>query len=291
MQKKTFTEKFNIILIVLFFLIPILALNFGFYFFAIIKDSFERNEQEKNAVREAEVLAVESKFSNQLSILFRKFFDVLKSDTQGVVKENSFNNRLEYYSNKIFETPFPKYSLYVFKFDPKVKVTEMLFSKGNIKGGKKGLCLTFEYLYDTSIKDQNDGSNNNKNESFAKSLLGNHTQLNAVAKSLRSLPVNIKCNNQLALFIWDYIVTDNNIVYGSFLICDEIDNHSECGRWLALKSLRSRCLSSKKIAIGAFLPIYKDYGKAFMQYPLSESETFKSWASSITIQDESKLET
>ena len=70
MQKNTFTEKYNIILIVLFFLVPILAINSGFYFFAVIKDDFERNEQEKNAVREAEVLAVEAKFSNQLSILF-----------------------------------------------------------------------------------------------------------------------------------------------------------------------------------------------------------------------------
>ena len=292
MQKNTFTEKYNIFLIVLFFLVPIFAINLGFYFFAEIKDSFERNEQQKNAVREAEVLAIESKFSNQLSILFRKFFDVLKSDSQlDGVKDNSLNDHLEHYADKIFATPFPKYSLYVFRFDPQVNSTEMLFSKGDIKGGKKGLCLTFEYLYDTSIKEENDDSNINKKEIFAKSLLGKHTQLKAIAKSLRRLPVNIKCYNQFALFIWDYIVTDNNIVYGSFLICEEIDKHSECGRWLALKSLKSRCLETKKIALGAFLPIYKDYGNPIKPYPLDNSKIFGKWADSITIQEESKLET
>ena len=294
MQKNTFTEKYNIILIVLFFLVPILAINSGFYFFAVIKDDFERNEQEKNAVREAEVLAVEAKFSNQLSILFRKFFDVLKNDSeQSLIKDNSFNKHLEHHANIIFDAPFPKYSLYVFKLDNNTHSSELLFSKGDIKGGKKGLCLSFEYLYDTSIKEKNEDSNNNKNENFAKNLLGKHTQLKAVAKSLRGLPVNIKYNNQFALFIWDYIKTkkDPNIVYGSFLICEELDKHPECGRWLALKNLKSRCLSSKKMAFGAFLPIYKDYGKPTVPYFLEKFKKFKSWADKITIQEESKLET
>ena len=294
MQKNTFTEKYNIILIVLFFLVPILAINSGFYFFAVIKDDFERNEQEKNAVREAEVLAVEAKFSNQLSILFRKFFNVLKSDSEhSLIKDNAFNKHLEHYTNKIFEAPFPKYSLYVFKLDKNTNSSELLFSKGNIKGGKKGLCLTFEYLYDTSIrdKDQEKDSKDIRNEKFAKSLLGKHTQLEAVSKSLRGMPVNIKYNNQFALFIWDYIITDRNIVYGSFLICEELDKHPECGRWLALKNLKSRCLSSKKMAFGAFLPIYKDYGKPTVPYPLDKFDKFNSWTEKITIQDESKLET
>ena len=165
MNKSSFTEKYNIILIIFFFIIPILAINLSFYFFSDINYQFERNEQERQAVHEAEVLGVEADFSNQFSSLFRKFFDVLKSYSENnVIKSNSFVKHLEQKDNKIFEAPFPKYSLYVFKIDSNSHQSELLYSKGEIKGGKKGLCLTFEYLFDTCQKKKDDNDEKDKKE-------------------------------------------------------------------------------------------------------------------------------
>ena len=283
MEKNSYTEKYNIILIILFFIIPLIAINLGYYFFADINDRFERKNQERQAVHEAELLGVEADFSNQFSLLFSKFLDVLKSYSKiDVIKTKSLINILDQNVNKIFESPFPKYSLYVFKIDSNSHHSLMLYSKGDIKGGKKGLSLAFDYLFETS---QNRNDKNDKNETFARNLLGHYTKIEAIAKQLRGMPVNINYNNNFSLFIWDYFIDKNKNVYGSFLICDELENQAEHGRRLALKNLRSRGK-----AIGAFLPIYKEYGKAEMQYPLENSPKFKEWADLITIQKEEDLE-
>ena len=286
MNKSSFTEKYNIILIIFFFIIPILAINLSFYYFADIKYVYERNEQERQAVHEAGVLGVEADFSNQFSSQFRKFFDVLINYSKiDLIKTNSFINYLDQNVNKLFETPFPKYSLYVFKIDSNSQQSGLLYSKGEIKGGKKGLCLAFEYLFETSQRKNDKNEKKDKNETFAKNLLGHYTKIEAIAKQLRGMPVNINYNNKISLFIWDYFIDNNKDVYGSFLICDEFEKLAEYGRLLALKNLRSR-----GNAIGAFLPIYKAYGEAEMQYPLEKSTLFREWADSITIQEGKDLD-
>jgi hypothetical protein len=283
MEKNSYTEKYNIILIILFFIIPLIAINLGYYFFADINDRFERKNQERQAVHEAELLGVEADFSNQFSLLFSKFLDVLKNYSKiDVIKTKSLINILDQNVNKIFEAPFPKYSLFVFKIDPNSHHSLMLYSKGDIKGGKKGLSLTFDYLFKTS---QNKNDKNDKNETFARNLLGHYTKIEAIAKQLRGMPVNINYNNNFSLFIWDYFIDKNKNVYGSFLICDELEKQAEHGRLLALKNLRSRGK-----AIGAFLPINKEYGEAVKQYPLEKSTIFKEWADLITIQKEEDLD-
>ena len=286
MQKNSFSEKYNIFLIIFFFVIPLLGLNFGFYFFADINDYFKRNDQEKTAIHEAELLGVEADFNVHFLGHFRKFFDVVKSDS-GIssIKQNLFITHLDQNAEKIFEAPFPKYGLYVFKLDKTAKTTDLLYSKGDIKGGKKGFSLAFDYLYNASLEEEDRDVNYKKNESFVKNLLGQYTRRESIARELRGNAVNINYNNKFSLFVWDYFEIEN-YVFGSILIAEELEKHSEYGRLLALKNLKSR-----GIAIGAFLPIYKEYGKAIMHHPLDKSRIFTSWAESMTIQDENKLET
>ena len=291
MNKNSFTEKNNVILIIFFFIIPILAINLSFYFFSDINYRFERNKQERQAIHEAEVLGVEADFSNQFSLLFRKFIDVLKNNSEiDIIKTNSFTNHLDQKANKIFEAPFPKYSLYVFKIDSNSHQSGLLYSNGEIKGGKKGLCLSFQYLFDISQKndkkDKNDKNDKkDKNEAFARKLLGQYTKIEAIAKQLKGTPVNINYNNKISLFIWDYYINKNNDVYGCFLICDELEKLAEHGQLLALKNLRSR-----GNAIGAFLPIYKEYGNVVPRYLWDKSKKFRNWADKITIQQEKDLD-
>ena len=288
MNKGCYTEKYNIILITLFFIIPLLAVNLSFYFFARINYDFQCGKQQQEAVHEAEILGIEADFSYQFSIKFRKFFQELENGSKyDVIQTNSFINKLDQNTNRIFDAPFPKFNLYVFKLDTIASQTELLYSKGEIRGGKKGLCRAFEYLFDINQKkDERDEKINDKNLTFARKLLGYYTKIDNIAKELRAAPVYINFSNNFSLFIWDYFVVNNKDVYGSFLICDEIEKHSEYGRLIALKNLKSR-----RKAIGAFLPIYKEYGQAIMQKPLDKSALFKKWSDTITIQNQKDLET
>ena len=85
-------------------------------------------------------------------------------------------------------------------------------------------------------------------------------------------------------FIWDYIEINNEVI-GAYLLCNKISDHDNYGRQLALKNLQQR-----GNAAGAFLPVYKDYGKASILSPLDKSRTFRKWADTITIQDKNDLE-
>ena len=279
-------ENKNIILIILLFVIPLLAVNICFYFFAKIKDDNERNEQEREAVHEAEVLSAEADFTYQFSGLFRKFLEVIKSDTEISFKEKShLTDRLEQNANKIFVNPFPKFNLYVFKKTLGASSSELFYSKGEIKGGEKSLCRAFDYLVNINLNENNKNKIKDKNEPFAKNLFGHYTNLNAVAKDFRSMAINTNNGRTFSFFIWDYFGVENNTLWGCFLFCDEIVDYSEYGRLLALKNLKSRGK-----AIGAFLPLYKDYGKKIVPEPLNKSKTFNKFAEKITIQEEKKLE-
>ena len=285
MQNSRISEKYNIILIVLLFVIPLLAVNVTFFCRAYFNHEFEVKELEKKALHEAEILSAEADFNYQFSILFNKFFDVIKKDSDISFKEKShFINHLEKNANNIFEYPFPKYSLYVFKKSSNAS-SELFYSKGDSKGGAKGLCFAFDYLVKINTTSEKKKIKKDKNESFAKKMFGQYTNMETIAKELRGLPANTNNGKNYSFFIWDYFNLDENNIWGCFLFCDELDNISDYGRLLALKNLRLRGQ-----AAGAFLPIYKDYGKPIIPKPLEDSKTFQAWADSVTIQEEKEIE-
>ena len=293
MQNSRFSEKYNIILIVLLFVIPLLAVNISFYCRAYINHEFDVKEQEKKALHEAEILSAEADFTYQFSILFKRFFDVIKKDTNIGFKEKShFVNHLDQNANNIFKSPFPKYSLYVFKKSLNSSSSELFYSKGDMKGGAKGLCFAFDYLLTINSDTEKKNIKKDKNESFAKKMFGQYTNLETIAKELRGFPANTNNGKNFSFFIWDYFKLDENNIWGCFLFCDELDEYAEYGRLLALKNLRSRGQTVGAVrTVGAFLPLYKDYGKAIIQKPLDNSRLFLKFADKITIKEEENLET
>jgi class 3 adenylate cyclase len=285
MQNSQYKEKNNIILIILLFVIPLLAINISFYWHASINYELKVKEQEKNALHEAEILSSEADFSYQFSKLFKDFFEIVKNDTNINFKgKGHFIDNLEQNANKIFAFPFPKYSLYVFKKSSNSS-SELFYSKGEIKGGAKGLCFAFDYLVDFNSNKYIKKVKKDKNESFARKLFGKFTNLETLVKELKGQTTNTNDGKTFSFFIWDYFKTVDNNLWGCFLFCDELENYSDCGRLLALKSLRSRGQ-----ALGAFLPVYKDYGKAVIQHPLEKLDIFRTWAKGITIQEDKDLE-
>ena len=188
-------------------------------------------------------------------------------------------------ANTVFSKPFPRHHFYVFKFIPQTSKADLIFYKGDIKSGKRGLCLAFEHLYNLNNNIKTDEAKKKNNETFAKMLLGKYTNVTAIAKDLRGISTFSNGIHNTSWFIWDYTAINKNEIIGAFLVCSEVNNHGSYARQLALKNLQQ-----KRNVVGAFLPIYKDYGEACIPAPLDKSRTFINWAKSITLQDKNDLE-
>ena len=284
-MRKNTSEKFNVVLLILFFIIPLTALNLSYYLFAKINENLEKNDQRDKAIHEVETLSAEADFGIEFSRLFGNFFNELKNaanfnDAKFLV--DSLNKK----SEKIFEKPFPDYNLFVFKTTPDTKSTELLFKHGNIGTSKKALCLTFEYLYNMNISKNKNKSNDLRNkEAFARNLLGQFTNTEIIAKEMRGITTFSNGIHKNSWFIWNYFVGDNGEVYGAILLSNVKENYHEIGRLLALKQLRER-----GNAIGAFIPDLAAYGKPTIQSPLDKSRTFKDFINKLTIQNVNELE-
>ena len=148
MNNKSASEKYNIIFIILLFVIPLLSLNVSFFYLSYKNKEWALKDQEKKALQEAETLSSEANFGIQIEALFGKFFETINNDSQK--KQNKDFLSAEYLretANRVFSKPFPQHHFYVFKFIPKTSKTDLIFYKGDIKSGKRGLCLAFEHLY------------------------------------------------------------------------------------------------------------------------------------------------
>ncbi|MBP5469700.1 MAG: hypothetical protein J6Z11_10715 [Candidatus Riflebacteria bacterium] len=282
---KLSSEKYTILLIILIFIIPLIALDSSFYFITKIIDfDSAQKKQEKEAIHEAESLAIEGNFSNEFSIYFRDFFDILqKTANIKNVTDNFLINRLETASNKIFEEPFPKSNLYVFRIPINKQQAELIYYNGSLKSGKRALCKTFEQLY--SLNNENKNEPKIQIDSLTKTLLGKYTDIKAIAQEMRGITTNTNGIHKNSWFIWDYTKVDGKGIFGVIIFCDEIKDFAKYGRLLALKKLKTRGK-----AIGAFIPIYKEYGEAVIQPPLDKSRKFNNWIKKLTIEEEKDLD-
>ncbi len=280
MKNKTTFEKYNVILIILFFIIPIFALNLSYYFLEYININRLAKDQALKASQEVETLASEADFSDEIGMLFRDFCDVIIKGTKSQLGDKAiFVDYLDKNNNIIFKSPFPKYNLYVFKKSFDKKDSELIYYKGKIDCGKRVLCKAFNALYE--LKNNIIEYDKVKNNIFIKSLIGKYSDVEVIAKEKRGFPTHTNGIHNCSWFIWDYFNDSQDNVYGCIFVCDEISNHDEYGRLLALQRLRTR-----GFATGAFIPVFKGYGEANILPPLDKSKTFLKWANSLTIQEE-----
>ena len=204
MNDKSASEKYNIIFIILMFVIPLISLNLSFRFLSNINEEWALKEQEKKAIQEAETLSSEADFGLQIESHFTKFFETLKSIPEFSLNKDSLNaGQIEKTVNKIFTSPFPEYNLYVFKTSINSFKTDILFYKGDLKNGKRSLYLAFEHLYNLNKDIEVDSIKKKNNEAFAKMLFGKFTNIMALAKDLRGISTFTNGIHKTSWFIWD----------------------------------------------------------------------------------------
>ena len=119
---KLSSEKYNILLIILCFIIPLIAINCSSWLITKINYTWEEKKQKNEAILEVETLAVESNFSTEFAIHFRDFFDEIQEVAKLDKTNNTFlTNHLKQASKKIFAAPFPSFNLYVFRIPKGIK--------------------------------------------------------------------------------------------------------------------------------------------------------------------------
>ena len=280
MAKQPF-EKYNILLVILVFVIPLVAINCSFWFISKINFDLELKEQEKEALHEAESLSIEGNFNNEFAMHFRDYFDeVIKNARDESINDSNLVNNLDESAKRIFNESFPKYNLYVFRIPNETNKTELLYYWGSVKSGKNVLCKAFEHLYTLNSTNKKDS-----NESFAKQYLGKYTDIKVIANETRGLTSFTNGAFKNSWFIWDYENIDDKGIFGAFLFCDEINDYAKYGRQLAFNKLKIRGR-----ALGAFIPIYKLYGEPLFQSPLDKFDKFKNWANKLTVNSSENLE-
>ena len=282
MNNKSSFERYNVILIILFFVIPILALDLSYYSLSKRHNDLLAKEQAKKAYNEVETLASESDFSNEFAMHYRYFFNEIKEAVVSeIVDKIDFSEYLEQKAGKAFKSPFPKYNLYVFKLsEANPEDSELIFCKGSLKSSKKALCKAFSALY--SVNKNIIDINEAKNNKFIKSLIGKYSSVDVVANEMCGLPTHTNGIHNFSWFIWDYFTDIHKNVYGSILVCDDITDYAEKGRLLALEELKTR----RYAATGAFIPIYKDFGKPNILPPLDKSGIFDAFTEKLKIKKE-----
>ena len=285
-MNKNLQQRYNIIFIILLFVIPLLALDFSFYFIEKINYEWDKKEQEAKALQEVETLSIEADFTNEFSSIFKDFFEQLKSIVEIDTKNKSFiTNQIIINSNIFFEKSFSDYKLYIFKIDSQTQHTDLLFYKDNKLKVKRMLCNAFEHLFKLNESENEVYSKIRTNESSAKALLGDYLNTETIAKEMRGTTTNANGIHKNSWFIWNYYISKNMDVYGAILISNEVNKYKEKGRLIALEKLKSR-----HQATGAFIPLYKEFGEPDYLPPLDKSDKFKEWAKELTIQNEKDLE-
>jgi adenylate cyclase len=284
MNNKSSFERYNIILIILFFVIPILAFDLGYYFLSKHYNNRLANEKEKKANDEVETLASESDFGKEFAMYFRDYFNLIKEkvDNSRINETNlsEFSKFLEQNAGEVFKTPFPNYNLYVFKLSETKMESELIYYKGDLKSGKKALCKAFDGLYAVNTKKVK--AKEAQNNKFIQALIGKYSSVDVVANEMLGCTTHTRGIHECSWFIWDYFSDNLNTVYGCILLCDDINNYAEKGRLLALERLKNR----KIAASGAFIPVYSGFGKANILSPLEKSSSFNNFADGLTIKEE-----
>ncbi|MGM0601333.1 MAG: hypothetical protein ACQETH_16095, partial [Candidatus Rifleibacteriota bacterium] len=113
-QKKT-KRKQKVILPILLWLLPLIALNSGFYFLNGIDFRWRQLEQDNKANQEIQSLSDGSKFSYQFSKISGQYRDFLKSSFKSGLSQDQLNRFLKKKARSIFANPFPEKDLFVFK--------------------------------------------------------------------------------------------------------------------------------------------------------------------------------
>lgn len=284
-QKKTKKQQ-KVILPILLWLVPLIALNSGFYFLNGIDLRWRQLEQDNKANQEIQALADGSQFSYQFSKVSGQYRDFLKSSFSSGLSKEQLKIFLKKKAKSIFAQPFPRKDLFVFKIASAKDRAELVLldSERNIFG-KRAFCRVFKYLVNLDQGKDMPDVIARQNEKLLTSLMGPESSGEMMAGTQRAKTSYAFYNDQPHWFIWDYFEIENQGTYGYMVLSPCLDKNRFDGMKLALKDFQKR-----QIGLGGFIPLFKGYGQAVLQEPLKRSALYQNWLEEKVVPVEKNLQ-
>ena len=258
-------SKQNRFLPVIFCFLPLIIINFGWYFLTYIIDNrWKQVERKEQAKQEVEQLSVTSDFSYCFGKLGGDFYQQLKSGSEIYSNETNKDTIKKYLENqdkKIFGKPFTNYELFVFNISNKTKKTQIIYTNQNSIIGKRALELIFEYFVKINSKDKSYSEIDKKKAAdFAKNVLGGECNPAIIAETQRGKASFSLYKFKTNRFYWDYYKNDKTEdTVGFFLIADNNIEAEISSKLIALRDFHGN-QNNKNKKYGAFIPLFPGYG-------------------------------
>jgi len=260
-------------LLVILLLLPVFVINFGYSFFQGIDLHWQKNMQQELAHQEVESLAAGSEFSYQFNRLGGNFNKAFQSSIAADIPDNRLVAIVEQKARRIFRRPFPEYELFAFRIPDSSRNSEILFMQTDTNPSRRMFSRAFEHLVKVNLKKTTGSVVDKQNEKLVARILGGQSKSDLMGRTQRGKASFAFYRQFPHWFMWDFFEIEGKGTYGFFLFTRNDDKRKTAAHLLALRDLRER-----GTGLGAFVPLYSDFGGAVLQPPLHRSRIFMSWA-------------
>ena len=262
---------------IVLWLLPLILLNFGWYFLNYIDTHWEEQKRIAQSEQEVEDLAYKANFENCFEQLAKDFYNNLKSLVKTYPQEKQRKRLLEFVSKKaekIFKAPFPKHELLVFHF-PKINKEnhgkpKIIFNNNQNIKNKKALEITFEYLVKVNIANSNYNYNNYESEKekgaiIAKNVFGGECDPEVIAETQCGKASYAFYNLESNRIYWNYFENQSNAnesngdIYGFLLIVNNSDELEKDSKLITLKDFRDSQKNESEKKYCCFIPLFPGY--------------------------------
>ena len=278
-------KKHSMFFPVLLWLIPIIALNLGYSYFAEINRNLEIQRQKEVAQQEIEALASSADFSFRFAKQAGDFYRIIKGYAQTLPNVQTLKSYIENSAGKIFASPFPDYDLFVFHLPPEGR-GDIIYHKSKKKPLRVAYSSAFKYLVDVESEDDVSAVEKSAGKKFLANLLNSPIDVDSYGKTQRGKASYCLYELESHCFLWNYFEVLQKGKFGFFLFCKNQITNEEAGRQLAIKEFAP----SYPGTMAAFVPIFEGYGGAVYQNDsLKSSNLFNNWIKSVLPKSENDL--
>lgn len=276
MKKKTnYSRQQRTVFPILLWLVPLLALNLGFFFISEIDLYWREIEQSDMANQEVEGISAASDFSYQFSNVCGQFGQALKAATDANFSDQNFSSFIKERADKIFRPPFPQKELFVFAQPETSGNTDLIYFDGNKIISRRAMSRIFEYLVQLNRNENIPDYLKKQNEKLLTKTLGEESNGPTIAISQRAVTSYALYQSAPNWMFWDYIKVPGKGTFGFLVLAKCLDQNRFDGMLLSLRNFRNR-----RIGLAAFVPLFRGYGSSVIQAPLHKSRIFKNWVGS-----------
>lgn len=274
--KKLFLSQ-NRYLPILLWLFPLVLINLGWYSINLIDRRWEESDRQEQAQQEVESLAASSEFSYCFAKTAGDFLEKLKDIVRNN-NNNQINEDIKLNSQIVFRYPFPEYRLFVFKISNKDNKPNLIFKNQIDFQGKRAYELAFEFFVKVNLLDKKYNNElRNKGSSFVKTILGGACNPLVIAETQNGKTSFSFYKHKSNYFFWNYFINDKDI-YGIFLFTENSIKAETSSRLIALRDLHNDFRNTKTKKLGAFIPLFPDYGGIVADEELKKMPEFNNMA-------------